>query len=235
MSASSISVVQFERRRSFIRMKTLLGHSILGEDRKAVFKQLEKTDILFLGDTSKRFGLNEHHSFNHTVTPLSGEIEQWARRELVSLVSAPSVEGRGYSVYVRPSMRISGLTRDNCVPVEGFWLTGDSRVILQRPICVVEGALDKTKKPVARLTANLYQENTFPSPVPVDIEQDGNSFRITLDFRRVALRDAGEVAVTLRPVSQSGLEKEPACGEQQTTCLCRPEHIRMERAFDGIR
>ena len=81
----------------------------------------------------------------------------------------------------------------------------------------------------------LVPGETFPSPVPVDIEQDGNSFRITLDFRKVALRDEGEVAVTLRPVSQSGPEKEPACGEQQTTCLCRPEHIRMERAFDGIR
>jgi hypothetical protein len=233
MWAPAISVVQFERRRSLIRMETLLGQSILGEDKDAVFKQLEQTDILFLGDTSKRFWLNEHHPFNNTVTPLSGEIERWARRELVSLVSAPSVEGRGYRVYVRPAMRISGLTRDNCIPAEGFWLTGDSRVVLQRPICIVEGALDKTKKTVAALTADLYQENTFPSPVPVDLEQDGDKFRIALDFRKVAIRDEGEVAVTLRPVSQSGSEKEHTYGEQQTTCLCRPGNIRMERAFEG--
>jgi hypothetical protein len=233
MFAKAISAVQFERRRALIHMETLLGHSILAVDRGAVFKRLEQTDILFLGDTSKRFGLNEHYPFNNTVTPLSGEIEQWARRELVSLVSFPSVEGRGYSLYVRPAMRISGLTRGNYIPAEGFWLTGDSRVILQRPICIVEGALDKTKKTVASLTADLYQNNTFPSPVPVDLEQDGDKFRITLDFRKVAIRDEGEVAVTLRPVSQSGSEKEHTYSEQQTTCLCRPGHIRMERAFEG--
>ena len=83
-------------------METLLGHSILAEDRDAVFKQLEQTDVLVLGDTSKRFGLNEHYPFNNTVTPLSGDIERWARQELVSLVSVPSVEGRGYRA-IRPA------------------------------------------------------------------------------------------------------------------------------------
>ncbi len=113
----------------------------MAEDRDAVFKQLEQTDVLLLGDTSKRFGLNEHYPFNNTVTPLSGDIERWARQELVSLVSVPSVEGRGYRLYVRPTMRVSGLTQDNCMPAEGFWLTGDSRVILQRPLCIVKAPL----------------------------------------------------------------------------------------------
>jgi hypothetical protein len=234
MSAPAISVVQFERGRSLIRMQTLLGHSIMAEDRDAVFKQLEQTDVLLLGDTSKRFGLNEHYPFNYTVTPLSGDIEQWAKQQLVSLVSVPSVEGRGYRLYVRPAMRVSGLTRDNSVPEEGFWLTGDSRVILQRPLCIVEGALDPVKKPVAAVTADLYQKNTFPAPVPVDLEKDGDSFRITLDFRKVAVRDEGEVSVILRPVSQSNPENEFISGEQQTTCLRVPGHVRMEKAPDEI-
>ncbi|MBI4964605.1 MAG: hypothetical protein HY913_15105 [Desulfomonile tiedjei] len=103
MSAPAISVVQFERRGVLIRMTPLLGNRILAVDRDAVFRQLKQTDVLLLGDASKRFGLNEHYPFNHTVTPLSGDIEQWARQELVCLVSTSSVEGRGYRVYVRPS------------------------------------------------------------------------------------------------------------------------------------
>jgi hypothetical protein len=230
MWAPAISVVQFERGRSLIRMETLLGHSIMAEDRDAVFEQLEQTDILLLGDTSKRFGLNEHYPFNYTVTPLSGDIEQWARQHLVSLVSVPSVEGRGYRLYVRPAMRVSGLTQDNCVPAEGFWLTGDSRVILQRPLCVLEGALDPAKQPVAAVTADLYQGNTFPAPVPLDLEKDGDGFRITLDFRKVAVRDEGEVSVFLRPVSRSYSENESISGEQQATCLRMLGHVRMEKA-----
>lgn len=235
MHAPAISVVQFERRGALIHMETLLGHSILAEDRDAVFKQLEQTDLLLLGDTSKRFGLNEHYPFNYTVTSLSEEIEQWARQELVSLVSTPSVEGRGYRLYVRPAMRVSGLTRDNCMPTEGLRLIGDSRVILRRPLCIVQGTLDQAKKPVAAVIANLYQKKTLPAPVPVDLEQDGDRFRITLDFRKVALRDEGEVSVTLRPVSQSYSENESISREKQTTCFHLVGDIRMERAPDEIR
>ena len=235
MSALTISVVQFERRPLLLHMERLLPHSIMGEDRNEVFKQLEQTDILLLGDTSKRFGLNEHYPFNNTVTPLSGDIEQWARQHLVSLVSVPSVEGRGYRLYVRPAMRVSGLTLDNYMPAEGFWLTADSRVILQRPLCIVEGTLDPVKQPVSSVTADLYQGTTFPAPVPVDLEKDGDSFRITLDFRKVAVRDEGEVSVILRPVSQSNPDNESISGEQQATCLRVPGHVRMEKAPDEIR
>ena len=235
MSASSISVVQFERGRSLIRMEPLLGHSIMAEDRDAAFKQLEQTDVLLLGDTSKRFGLDEHYPFNNTVTPLSGDIERWARQELVSLVSTPSAEGRGYRVYVRPTMRVSGLTQDNCIPAEGFWLIGDSRVILQRPICIVPGTLEKAKEPVTEVVADLYQKDTLPVPVPADLEQDGDCFKITLDFQKVALQDEGEVSVSIRPVSQSHPKDKSISGGQQTTCLCLSGHIRMERVPDETR
>ena len=98
MTGRAISVAQFERRGVLIRMKRLLGDSILAVDRDAVFKQLGQTDILVLGDTSKRFGQSEHYPFHHSLTPLSGDIERWARRELVSREYS-SVEGRGYTVY----------------------------------------------------------------------------------------------------------------------------------------
>ncbi len=230
MEGRAISVAQFERRGVLISMERLLGDSIFAVDRDAVFKQLGQTDILVLGDTSKRFGLAEYYPIHYSLTPLSGDIERWARRELVSLVSTPSIEGRGYTVYVRPAARVTGLTWDNCIPAEGVWLTGDSRVIRQRPLWIMEGTIDQARAPAAAVTADLYQENPLPIPVPVDMEQDGNSFTITLDFRQVVLRDEGEVSVILRPVSDAGPGNGGTLGEQQTRPICRWGHIRMEGA-----
>ena len=99
----------------------------------------------------------------------------------------------------------------------------------------MEGTIDQARAPAAAMTADLYQENKLPIPVPVDMEQDGNSFTITLDFRKVVLRDEGEVSVILRPVSQSYPKDKCITGGQQTTCLCLSGHIRMERVPDKIR
>jgi hypothetical protein len=230
MNGLAISVAQFERRGVLIRMEHLLGRSIFAVDRDAVFKQLGQTDILVLGDTSKRFGQSEHYPVHHSLTLLSGDIERWARRELVSLVSTPSVDGRGYTVYVRPDARVTGLTGDDCIPAEGVWLTGDSRVMRQRPLWIMEGTIDQAGARAAAVTADLYQENKFPIPVPVDMEQDGNRFTITLDFRKVVPRDEGEVSAILRPVSGAGPGNMGTFGEQQTPCPCRWGRIRMERA-----
>jgi hypothetical protein len=71
--------------------------------------------------------------------------------------------------------------------------------------------------------------------MPIDLEQDGDSFTVTLDFRKVALRDEGEVSVTLRPVSPSQSQEEFLSGNSQTTYFCQLGLIRMERAPDGIR
>jgi hypothetical protein len=230
MNALVISVVQFERRGTFIRMKRLLGSNIFAAGRDEVFKQLGQTDILVLADTSKRFEINEHYPIHHTLTPLSGDIERWARDKLASLVSTPSVEGRGYRVYVRPAMRVSGLTQSSCIPAEGVWLTGDSRVILQRPLCIVEGTFGRARESAPAVTADLYQSNTPPTPVPAYLEQDESNFRITLDFRKVALRDEGEVSVALRPVSSSNSGNKSTAGGQQTSNLWQWGSIRIEGA-----
>jgi len=133
-------------------------------------------------------------------------------------------------VYVRPAARITGLTLDGCIPEEGVWLTGDSRVIRQRPLWIVDGTIDQARARAAAVTADLYRENRLPIPVPVAMKQDGNSFTITLDFRKVVLRDEGEVSVILRPVSDASPGNGGTLGEQQTRPICRWEHIRMERA-----
>jgi hypothetical protein len=235
MNGPAISVAEFERRGVIIRLERLLGNSIFAGDRDAVFQQLRQTDILVLGDTSKRFGLSEHYPIHHSLTPLSGDIERWARSELVSLVSTPSVEGRGYTVYVRPAARVTGLTWDDCIPAEGVWLTADSRVIRQRPLWIMEGTIDEARAPAAALTADLYQENTLPVSVPVDMKQDGSSFTITLDFRKVVLLDEGEVSVILRPVSETSPGNGGTLGELQTRPICRWGHIRMESASNESR
>jgi hypothetical protein len=94
----------------------------------------------------------------------------------------------------------------------------------------MEGTIDRARAPAAAVTADLYQENTLPTPVPVDMKQDENSFTIKLDFRKVVLRDEGEVSVVLRPVSDAGPGNGGTFGEQQTRSIYRWGHIRMERA-----
>lgn len=226
MNYMVVPVVFFERQGVLIRMNPLLGNSIFAVDRDTAFKKLEETDILVLGDTSQRFHLSKHYPLNLTLTPLTMEIERWAANELVHLLSTPSVEGRGYSVYVRAAMGVTGLMKDKRFPSQGVCLTGLGQVIAERPRCVIEGTLDQPNHGIPTMKATLYRKIGLPVFVPVEVEQDGLRLKLTLDFSHVLFRADGEVMVILKPAREADLGIEP------TETIFRWDQMSLKRSPD---
>ncbi len=223
-----LAVMFFERTGQLVDFKKHMRQTLSAVTKEQFLQQLSGTDVLIIED------LQEHPKkllspFDASMIPLSDHLRKWGEEHLVELVKKTSLHGAGCTVYVRPSMRILGLDKAGCVTEHPVWLSGDARIVQQRPLVSLRGRthhLDPSKSP--NVLAEAITDHGRSMELPAKLISEGNACTIKLDFRTIQSLGLGRLIVQLRFYQETDAEGERDGSSHGSPALCGFESIKLE-------
>jgi hypothetical protein len=104
-----LAVMFFERTGHMVHFRRHAGGTVFPVTKEQFFEQLGGTDVLIVEDLQEHLYGNHPWPFYASMILLRDDLRKWAEKHLAVLVKKTSLDGAGYTVYVRPSMKVLGL------------------------------------------------------------------------------------------------------------------------------
>jgi hypothetical protein len=163
--------------------------------RNVAMRLADESDILVLSDPS--LDRAAPYPLNTSIQVYWRDLMTWAT-ENRHLLYATSITGIPYRVFVRPTLRVGGVSADGWITDLGITIEADAKQLHRWPLIVLHGQSDFTLLSGApRLRARLENSGYPDQELPVSMSVSGIEYEIDIDTRELPASIPGSVSIAL--------------------------------------